>query len=228
MKNASNLIVGAVLVIFGILVIFGNIGFFDMSWIFRLTFPMIILAISFFFFLGYFASRPYGVGLLVPAGIFLALGITFLIGETFSYRFIWPGFIAAPAIGLLLLYLFGSRSPGLLVPVGILLTVAGTCLLGEVFHIWGIVWPGFILSPAVGLFLLYINGKRQSGLLIPIFILTSISVIFFSVSSLGHFAGIFKYIAGGALILAGLGTIVRKPKADCYNNHDDYGGYSGQ
>lgn len=72
-------------------------------------------------------KRPYGAGLLVPAGILFTLGVTFLLGEVFSYSLIWPAFIASPAVGLLLLYLFGDRSPGLLVPIGILFTIAGTC-----------------------------------------------------------------------------------------------------
>ncbi len=228
MRNTSKFIVGAILVIFGILMIFGNSGFFDMSWIFRLTWPMIIIALSFFFFLGYFAKRPYGTGLLVPAGIFLTLGITFLLGEAFSYDWTWPGFIMAPAVGLLLLYLFGEKSPGLLVPIGIILTVAGTCLFAQMFDAWAIAWPGFILSPAVGLFLLYLTNGRQPGLLIPIFILTSISVVFFSVFCMARFAGILKYLLGGGLILAGLGTIMRKPAKKNYQDHrDDYGGYSG-
>ncbi|MCX7773758.1 MAG: hypothetical protein N2376_11670 [Clostridia bacterium] len=229
MRNSSGkFIMGAVLVIFGILMIFGNIGIFDMSWIFRLTWPMIILAFSFFFFLGYFTKRPYGTGLLVPAGIFLTLGVTFLLGEAFSYHLVWPGFIAAPAVGLLLLYAFGQRSAGLLVPIGILLTIAGTCLFASMFNAWDIAWPGFVMAPAVGLFLLYLTGKHEPGLLIPIFILTAISVTFFSIFCLGRFAESIKYILGGVLVLAGLATILRKPAPkNGYDHHDDYGGTPG-
>lgn len=228
MRNTSKYIVGALLVIFGILIIFGNNSIFDMTWIYRLTWPMIIIAIGFFFFLGYFTRRPYGTGFLVPAGIFLTLGITFLLGEMFSYGWVWPGFIMSPAVGLLLLYLFGDRSPGLLVPIGILMTISGTCLFAEIFNAWTIAWPGFILAPAVGLFLLYLTNGRQPGLLIPIFILTSIAMVFFSVFCMAQFAWLLKYVIGGILVLAGIGTIVRRPtKKDYYNGHDDYGGYSG-
>jgi hypothetical protein len=223
MRNSSKYVMGAILVILGILMAFGNIGFFDMCWILRLTWPMIIIGLSFPFFLGYLSKRPYGTGLLVPAGILLTVGVTLLLGETFSFNWVWPGFVAAPAVGLLLLYVFGERSPGLLVPIGIILTVAGIFLFSEVFNAWDISWPGFILAPAVGLFLLYAAGDHEPGLLIPIFILTGISVLFFSIFCLGQFMWTFKYIAGGALILVGLATIIRRPSRK--NNYDKNNGY---
>lgn len=214
MKNSSKYIMGAVLVILGILAIFGDFGFLNFSWIFRLTWPTIIIMVSFFFFLGYFTKRPHGAGFLVPAGILFTIGSTLLIGEMFPflYDYIWPAFIAAPAVGLLLLYLFGDRSPGLLVPIGILMTITATCLLSQILNLWGVLWPGFIMAPAVGLFLLYIaDDHRRPGLLVPIFILTGISLVFFSIFTLGYLGKYFKYIAGGVLILAGLGTIIKKP-----------------
>lgn len=228
MRNSSKFVMGAILVIFGILMISGNLGFINMSWILNLAWPMIFIAIAFFFFLGFLSRRPYGTGFLVPAGIFLTLGVTFILSEMFSYSMMWPGFVAAPAVGLLLLYLFGDRSPGLLVPVGILLTVAGTCFFASLLSAWDIAWPGFIMAPAVGLFLLYIAGNRESALLIPIFILSAISITFFSIFCLGRFADSFKYVAGGALILAGLATIVKKPAHKNNNDRNNYyGGNNG-
>lgn len=222
MKNNTKYILGAILVIIGILTISGNIGILSFSWLLNLTWPMMFVAIGFFFFLGYLSKRPYGAGLLVPAGIFLTLGGTFLLGEIFSYHLIWPAFIAAPAVGLLLLYLFGEKSPGLLVPIGILFTIAGTCFFSQLLNLWGVLWPGFIIAPAVGLFLLYIAGNREPGLLIPIFILTGISVVFFSIGTIGLFGRYFKYIAGGALILAGISTILKKPSARRYDDQNHY------
>jgi len=136
MKNNSKHILGAILVIIGILTISGNIGILTLNWLANLTWPMMFVAIGFFFFLGYLSRRPFGTGYLVPAGIFLTLGVAFLLGEILTYRLVWPLFIASPAVGLLLLYLFGSRSPGLLVPIGILFTIAGTCFLSELFNLW--------------------------------------------------------------------------------------------
>lgn len=222
MKNSTKYILGAILVIIGILTISGNIGLLSFSWLLNLTWPTMFIVISFFFFLGYLSKRPYGSGLLVPAGILLTLGVTFLLGEIFSYHLIWPAFIASPAVGLLLLYLFGERSPGLLVPIGILFTVAGTCFFSELLNLWGVLWPGFIIAPAVGLFLLYIAGNRETGLLIPIFILTGIAVVFFSIGTIGLFGRYFKYIAGGALILAGISTILKKPSSRRYDDQNHY------
>jgi len=218
-------ITGVLLVVLGILIILGNVGILNMAWLFRLTWPMIILMISGFFFLGYASRRPNGAGLLVPAGLFLALGVTFILGEIFGYRLMWPGFVAAPAVGLLLLYLYGSRSSGILVPVGLLLTIASVCFISELFGIWQVTWPGFILAPAVGLFLMYIaDNQRHSGLLVPIFILTAISMTMFTIAlfSLQGFTDMVKYLFGGILILGGIVTILGKPaRRDTYN-HDDH------
>ena len=222
MKNNSKHILGAILVIIGILTISGNIGILTLNWLANLTWPMMFVAIGFFFFLGYLSRRPFGTGYLVPAGIFLTLGVAFLLGEILTYRLVWPLFIASPAVGLLLLYLFGSRSPGLLVPIGILFTIAGTCFLSELFNLWGVLWPGFIIAPAVGLFLLYIAGNRDPGLLIPVFILTGIAVIFFSIGTIRVFGRYFKYIAGGALIIAGISTILKKPSSKKYDDQNRF------
>ena len=215
---------GILLIFVGIVMILGNVGIFDMSWMFRLSWPMIILLISGFFFMGYLSRRPYGTGLLVPAGILFTVGATTLFGELFGYRLVWPGFILAPAFGLFLLYWFGSRSAGLLVPIGILATISSICFISELFNIWSITWPGFILAPAVGLFLLYLAGNQNnSALLVPIFILTALSVLLFVLFSFGRIADMFKYLFGGVLILGGILMILGKPR-DSYN-HDDHSNF---
>jgi hypothetical protein len=224
MRNSSKYIMGALLVLGGIAMAFGNFGIFSLSWLFRVSWPMIFIVIAVFFFLGFMTKRPYGAGLLVPAGIMGSLGIIFLIGESFSYRLVWPGFIAAPAVGLLLLYIFAERrSGGLLVPVGILMTIASVCFISELFNIWEITWPGFIMAPAVGLFLLYLTSDHSNGLLVPIFILTAIAVTFFVLFTMGRFAHMLKYIIGGALILGGLSTILKQPRKKDNGYSDDYG-----
>ena len=76
------------------------------------------------------------------------------------------------------------------------------------------------MAPAVGLFLLYIaENNRRSGLLVPIFILSGISLVFFSIFALGYLGRYFKYIAGGVLILAGIGTILKKPIPRDFNDN---------
>jgi hypothetical protein len=227
MKRSVKYILGAFLIILGILFITGEIGFPSLSRLVNNTWPLLFIGGSFLFFMGYLGNRrPDNAGLLVPAGIFLVMGLTFLFGEIFSYRIIWPGFIAAPAVGLLLLYIFGGRKPGILVPVGILLTITGICFFSELFNAWDILWPGFILAPAVGLMLLYIAGDREPGLLIPIFILTGISLTLFTVFSLGRFIWLIKYFIGGIFIVGGMFTIIKKPSSKRYSDTEkNYGAY---
>lgn len=220
MRNGLKYIVGALLVIFGILIIWDILSL-DFSWIFNLTWPMIIIAIGVFFFMGYYSRRPYGTGFLVPAGLFITIGVSCVLGEI-STIFLAPGFIAAPAVGLLLLYIYGSRQPGLLVPIGTLLTLSGVIAFADLFNAWEITVPGVFMAPAVGLFLLYLGGKRNPALLIPVFILTSISVTIFSFLFMGFVVGALKYVIGGALIAAGIMSFIRKPyqKEQFYHNDD--------
>jgi hypothetical protein len=218
-------IAGIVLIVAGIVLILGNIGILDLSWMFRLTWPLVLLIISGLFFMGYASRRPYGTGMLVPAGLFLTLGITCLLGEIFGYRLMWPGFVAAPAVGLLLLYLYGPRSGSLLVPIGTLLSIAGISFISELFGIWSAMWPWLIMTPAVGLFLLYISGNQKNSLLLfPIVVLTVASVTLFTVTlfSFPGFMDLVKYIVGGILILGGLVIILNRPggRRDSYY-HDD-------
>lgn len=221
MKSSMKYVWGAALIIFGILVLFGRIGFLT-SLLFSLTWPMIIIGFSLLFFIGYMSKRPRGVGLLVPGGIFFTIGMVLLIGELISYRLVWPGFIASPAVGLLLLYIFGDRSPGLLVPIGTLFTVAGTCFFAQLLGLWAVLWPGFIMAPAVGLFLLYLTDTSKSGLLIPVFILTGISAVFFTIFALGTIGKYLKYIVGAVLVIVGIKMIIKKPSANGYDSEDYY------
>ena len=205
---------GIALVVLGVLMILNQLNLFRFSWIWGFSAPVILFVIAFFSVAGFVSKGPPAAGLLVPAGILAGVGLTLLLGSTFGLmRFVWPGFILAPAIGLLLLYLFSrEHSPGLLVPVGILVTIAGTCFLSSLLGIWHILWPGFVLSPAVGLLLLYWFGERHNrGLLVPIGILGGISFFsFFGTFMMGSY-GYGKFGLAGVLILIGLLTLLKKP-----------------
>ena len=107
----------------------------------------------------------------------------------------------------------------MLVPI-VLVYHKGNCFFRAIESV-GRLWPN-IMAPAVGLFLLYIAGNREPGLLIPIFILTGIAVIFFSIGTIRVFGRYFKYIAGGALIIAGISTILKKPSARRYDEKNHY------
>lgn len=120
----------------------------------------------------------------------------------------WPMIIIFISLLFHVGYYSNKNNVGLLVPGGILLTVGIVCQSSILWDMWGFMWPGFILAPAVGLFELYIFGKREKGLLIPIGILTGISMIFFSTSfhSLGR---IGRYFIPALLILIGLAVLVK-------------------
>ena len=80
-------------------------------------------------------------------------------------------------------------------------------------------WPGCILTCS-WTFELYIFGKREKGLLIPIGILTGISLIFFSFT-IRNLGGFSRFILPAVLIVAGL-AMLAKGRKQSNNNYDDY------
>ena len=60
-----------------------------------------------------------------------------------------------------------------------------------------------------GLFLLYLTDTSKSGLLIPVFILTGISVVFFTIFALGTIGKYLKYIVGAVLVIVGIKMIIK-------------------
>ena len=105
----------------GVLLILSTFGVIPSLGRLMATFwPMILIFISLFFHAGYYSNRK-NVGLLVPGGILLTLGVVFQTSELWNmYNVMWPGVILAPAVGLFELYYFGDREKGLLIPIGIL------------------------------------------------------------------------------------------------------------
>lgn len=72
------------------------------------------------------------------------------------------------------------KNIGLLVPGGLFLTLGFIFSFCSLFgYSWmEVLWPLFILAPAVGLFQLYFFGERNHALLIPVGILGTLSGIF--------------------------------------------------
>ncbi len=140
-------------------------------------------------------------------GIFEIYFNIFDIGFLFSH--FWPMILII--IGLTFQYSFfaaKTSDAGVLVPGGILLVSGLTCQLSTLFHLWGYLWPGFILAVAVGLFELYIFGTKEKGLLIPVFILGGLSLIFF-VIQLGRISFLQTYLIPIILVLGGLLIIAK-------------------
>ncbi len=156
-------------------------------------------------------------GAIVILGILLLLSRLdiFDIGDFLSN--FWPlVFLMLPGFLFHVSFFSGKRrDPGLLVPGGILFVSGLTCQLSELFNAWDILWPGFILSVAIGLFELYLFGGRQSGLLVPVAVLGALSIIFFTSFSLSRILTytIRRLVVPVALILVGFAIMIgNKPK----------------
>ena len=129
---------------------------------------------------------------------------------------LWPSlFLILPGLMFHSSYFSGNRgNPGVLVPGGIFLVLGITFQLNVFFGLWGFTWPLYIFAVAFGLFELYIFGSREKGLLIPIGILTGLSLLFFISSSLNKILSfntrsyalpMVLIFVGFALVLGGKG-----------------------
>ncbi|AWB47089.1 hypothetical protein DCC85_21435 [Paenibacillus sp. CAA11] len=140
--------------------------------------------------------------ILLGAFLFIRGDLHFSTGSIFVY--FWPSlFILPVSIFFHWLYfgVLGRRGVGVLVPGGVLLAVAIVCQIAMLFDSWGIMWPGFIFAPAAGLFELYWFGGRNKWLLIPINILTGLSLLFFAIFSIG---AVFGSLAGSQPVIASI------------------------
>lgn len=130
----------------------------------------------------------------VFGSIFIILGALFLLKNlniidpfwtSFNISSIiskfWPAlFLLLPGLLFHLNYFSGrKKDPGMLVPGGIFLVLGAAFQINMLFGGWDIVWPLYIFSVAFGLFELYAFGTRDRSLLIPICILSGLSILFF-------------------------------------------------
>jgi hypothetical protein len=160
------------------------------------------------------AKRTILAPVLILLGVYLILNQGGSLGPGTIFATFWPTLFVIP-LGLFFHWLYFSmigRGIGLLVPGGILLTAGIVSQIAMLFGNWSTMWPGFILAVAVGLFELYWFGGRNKWLLIPINILTVISLLFFAVMSIGTMLNSLSFvqpfvaivlIMGGAWIIVG-------------------------
>ncbi|MFX3636495.1 MAG: hypothetical protein ACE3L7_21285 [Candidatus Pristimantibacillus sp.] len=151
---------------------------------------------------------------LILLGIYLFLnqGTSFGPGAIFGY--FWPSLFVIP-LGIFFHWMYfsmtGRKGIGLLIPGGTLFIAGIVSQIAMLFDSWDYMWPGFILAPAVGLFEFYWFGNRNKWLLIPINILTVLSLLFFAVFSIGNFfnqmtvmrpvLAVIMIAAGGLLLI---------------------------
>ncbi|WP_145149547.1 hypothetical protein [Paenibacillus xylanexedens] len=163
------------------------------------------------------AKRTILAPVLILLGVYLILNQGGSLGPGTIFATFWPTLFVIP-LGLFFHWLYFSmigRGVGLLVPGGLLLTVGIVCQIAMLFNNWGTMWPGFILAVAVGLFELYWFGGRNKWLLIPINILTVISLLFFAVMSIGTMLSSLSFIqpfVAIVLIMAGAWIMVGRKK----------------
>lgn len=144
------------------------------------------------------------------------------VGSIFAH--FWPTLFVIP-VGFFFhwLYFFlDQRGVGLLVPGGVVLTVGVVCQIASLFDSWSIMWPGFILAPAIGLLELYLFGSRNRWLLIPIGILTALSVLFFAVFGISALMNRFfgmQHMLALAIAAIGIGFFFLRKKKDYASSH---------
>ncbi|GBF77727.1 hypothetical protein PA598K_06290 [Paenibacillus sp. 598K] len=152
----------------------------------------------------------------VIGAVLLLFGVYLFLGRTQDYNTgqlfatFWPTMFVIP-LGLFFHWMHFSlmrgRGHGLLIPGGVLITAGLVSQIAMLFGNWNYMWPGFILAPAVGLFEYYWFGNRNKWLLLPIQILTVLSVLFFVIFTLGHVLG---QLSGGqsmiGILLIALGA----------------------
>lgn len=115
--------------------------------------------------------------------LFIIIGIVLLLNTVLGYEFIsahdlWPFLVLALGVSFEISYFNGRKDAGLLVPGGILTTL-GVLFIFQSFTngiFSSYTYPIYTLSVAIGLFQLYLFSEKKAGLLIPVFILTAVSV----------------------------------------------------
>ncbi|KAF2956962.1 hypothetical protein [Marinitoga sp. 38H-ov] len=155
----KGIIGGIVLILLGIYLIFSN--FLEINW--NYFWPVILLIIGFKFEYNYFKYKN-NPGVLVPGGILITLGIIFYLSVFLGYdsmRFLWPGFILAPAIGIAQMSIVTKRIKENIFPIVFL---SGLSIIFFVEEIIGInIWNYIIglLFIAIGINILIKRSEND-------------------------------------------------------------------
>ena len=157
---------------------------------------------------------------LIYGLLFLFLGVVALLAAigvvVLEWDYFWPLFLLLP--GLSFQYGFFSKkgkhsgNASILIPAGILITISILFYVNIFFgwHLMALLWPVFILAPAIGLFQFYLFGSRNKGILLPVGILTGIGVFSLIITML-HI-NFFVYIFSVILITVGVYFIFKGMK----------------
>jgi hypothetical protein len=150
-----------------------------------------------------------GVGLVILGVLFLFENFGYI---EFDFQNVWPVFVILGGAGFWIGYLQDRKNYGLLMP-GTILIIYGLmffyCAM-EGWYFMSIIWPGFLIGPGIGFFMMYILGEREKGMLVPASILTGLGLLFMISKS-----GYLRYWPV-ILIVLGIALIIRyqvKPKS---------------
>ncbi|MGE5557659.1 MAG: LiaI-LiaF-like domain-containing protein [Bacillota bacterium] len=152
---------------------------------------------------------------LLPGLILVCIGLVLLLSSLEIIDVTWQSFWPLLLLGMGIVmeweyFAGGGKRPEMLVPAGILITISILFLICA-FYGWdrmSLLWPFFILAPALGLFQLYLFGERKRALLFPVAILTVLGATFLA-ANLG-FSGAPRILAPAAMIAIGLYLLLRK------------------
>lgn len=155
--NRNSILPGLLLIAIGLIFFINNwlhIGI-DRLW------PLIFLLLTILMFRVYLSNRQQNAEVLIPMAIFFVLWLIFQYSALYGWyhmSWLWPGFIAGPGLGFLLVY-FHKHEPGWLVPAVILLGISGIFFL-ELSH-YARYWP--VLLIIGGLLLILLPGRTRKN-----------------------------------------------------------------
>lgn len=130
----------------------------------------------------------------------------------FSMAILWPLIILAIGFIFELSYFSTKQYVFLLLPGGILITLSILFIFETMtnWHFAKYTWPIYPLSVAIGLLQVYVFGKGQKLLLLPIAILCAVSFTAFACMIFGNILGNVGLVAAIVLIIVGVYFILKK------------------
>ncbi|MDZ7725200.1 MAG: hypothetical protein U5R06_20875 [candidate division KSB1 bacterium] len=140
-------------------------------------------------------------------GIILVLIGLLFVGPTlglFSITRTWPVILLLLGIGFFFSVAGTPKVYGLLMP-GAILTLSSLVLLrcswtGDWVQM-ATLWPVFLISVAVGFFLMYLVGPKNKALLIPGFIIVGVGILAFLIFNYINFLFPILFLAGGLVLI---------------------------
>lgn len=149
--------------------------------------------------------------------LLIILGVLFL-GPTFglfTLKLMWPAVLLLIGIGFFLAYITAPKITGFLMP-GSILVVSSIpffiCTFSGDWFRMSTLWPLFIFSVSLGLFLMYFLGSKNKGLRSAALILLGVGVVSFLIFNYIRFVFPIIFIAAG-LILMFIGLSRKKEKS---------------